>query len=145
MKNSHLYALVLTAILAVAAEGATPLLDRLLHVVDLTESQITQLREAEEHVGAVVSRVESAVHSGGLSAEDGRAHIQAARHDLEAVWQEVLSEEQLARWRHSLETDRERGSEVAGDGGEGATGNPQTASTSVQERTWGQIKKEKAQ
>ena len=122
----------------------TPLLSHLLHVLDLTESQITQLREAEERVSAVARRVESAVHSGSLSPEDGGAHLQAARQDLEAVWQEVLSEEQLARWRQSLETDRKRDPDVAVDG-EGATENSLTApTTSVQERSWGQIKRERA-
>ena len=123
--------------------SSTPLLSRLLHVLDLSESQITQLREAEERVAAVSHRVESAVHSGSLSPEDGRAHIQAARQDLEGVWQKVLSEGQLARWRHSVETDRRQDSDAAADR-TAATENPQTAPTAVKEWSWGQIKREMA-
>ena len=123
--------------------SSTPLLSRLLHVLDLSESQITQLREAEERVDAVSHRVVSAVHSGSLSPEDGRAHIQAARQDLEGVWQKVLSEQQLARWRRSLETDRRQDSDAAADG-TAATENPQTAPTAVKEWSWGQIKREMA-
>ena len=145
--KSNLSVLVLTVMLAGAAEGATPLLDRLLHVVDLREEQITLLREAEEHVSAVARRVESAVHSGALSPEEGRAHIQAARHDLDRVWHEVLSKEQLDRWRHAQETDRAPDrSEVAGDEGGAREENPETApTTSVQERSWGQIKRDRVQ
>ena len=129
-----------------AAASATPLLDRLQHVVDLTESQISQLRETEEHVAAVVRRVELAVRSGSLSPADGRVHIQAARQDLEHRWQEVLSDEQLARWRHSQETDRapNRDSDRVSNG-DGATENSLTQPTAVQKRSWGQIKKERAQ
>ncbi len=123
--------------------SSTPLLTRLLHVLDLSESQVTQLREAEERVDAVSHRVVSAVHSGSLSPEDGRAHIQAARQDLEGVWQKVLSEQQLARWRRSLETDRRQDSDAAADG-TAATENPQTAPTAVKEWSWGQIKREMA-
>jgi hypothetical protein len=106
MKSKYVCVLALSVIMAGAVVSAMPLLDRLQHVLDLTEAQIVQIREAEEHLGAVVHRVESAVHSGSLSPEDGRAHLQAAREDLEHMWQEVLTEEQLARWHHSLETDR---------------------------------------
>ena len=123
--------------------SSTPLLTRLLHVLDLSESQVTQLREAEERVAAVARRVVSAVRSGSLSPEDGRAHIQAARQDLEGVWQKVLSEQQLARWRRSLETDRRQDSDAAADG-TAATENPQTAPTAVKEWSWGQIKREMA-
>ena len=123
--------------------SSPPLLSRLLHVLDLSESQITQLREAEELVDAVALRVVSAVLSGSLSPEDGRAHIQAARQDLEGVWQKVLSEQQLARWRHSLETDRRQDSDAAADR-TAATENPQTAPTAVKEWSWGQIKREMA-
>ena len=143
MRSNHLVLLILFVIMTSAAASATPLLDRLQHVVDLTESQISQLREAEEHVAAVVRRVELAVRSGSLSPEDGRAHIQAARQDLEGVWQKVLSEQQLARWRRSLETDRRQDSDAAADG-TAATENPQTAPTAVKEWSWGQIKREMA-
>ena len=73
MRSNHLVLLILSIIVTSAAASATPLLDRLQHVVDLTESQISQLREAEEHVAAVVRRVELAVRSGSLSPADGRA------------------------------------------------------------------------
>ena len=146
MKSKYIGVLVLSVIMAGAAVSATPLLDRLQHVLDLTEAKIVQIREAEEHLGAVVHRVESAVHSGSLSPEDGRAHIQAARKDLERVIQEVLSDEQLARWRHSQETDRapNRDSDRVSNG-DGATENSLTQPTAVQRRSWGQIKKERAQ
>ena len=98
MRSNHLVLLILFVIMTSAAASATPLLDRLQHVVDLTESQISQLREAEEHVAAVVRRVELAVRSGSLRPADGRVHIQAARQDLVHRWQEVLSDEQLAHF-----------------------------------------------
>ena len=98
MRSNHLVLLILSVIMTSAAASATPLLYRLQHVVDLTESQISQLREAEEHVAAVVRRVELAVRSGSLSPADGRVHIQAARQDLVHMWQEVRSDEQLARF-----------------------------------------------